>query len=804
MVLKVLFISKQMQAKINLLNNSLIVLPTSRAIREHLSELKNTNQLIQKYISIGDFFQRSVVDSKNRKFLDKNLKILFLKQAIKNIAIEKLGFSRDFTTFLKQSEYIFRFFQELSNEYVAFEKLIEFDTYALYSDHLDILKDIYINYVKILQENNYCDTIFLPNEYNLNQNYIEQFDDVTLYLEGYLSKYEFNILKDVSQCISLDIIITLNEFNQKNIVLFKEYGIEDELKLNHTYRFNLSTKQVISEEKHEKRTQDILISPISSQLEQVAFIKYHITKMISRGIDASKIAVVVPNEKISFMLELFDEEHYFNFAMGRSILNHTIVKVVKLISKILVDIEPKDEVKLQYLNIDTEIFLTLFQNNWNKNITKEIFNAILDYLFSFEKEDEVLEKLEQIRISLDILLFSNMSIDTDFHIKTKEFLKLFATALNSITIDDVSGGKITVLGILETRAVNFDGIIVVDFNDQKIPKISVKDKFISSSLKHNVGLPSIEDRENLQRYYYKRIFDNASNIAICYVDDESSVMSRFIVQLFSDYKKYIDTKDFTKILYAKKELSHFYREIILDIDLSKRSWSATSLKTYLQCKRKYYFQYISNIKDHNISIKPQAYEIGNIIHNCLEEAVKKNTLTNSFISTYFSSFQKNNPYLILELELWKKRLEKLVEYEKMRKENGIEIYEVEKSFNLVYKGINIKGAIDRIDKYPDNTYEIIDYKTSASLKIDTVKTYEESTDFQLEFYALSQRDKMIKDVCYYTLSDVSMKNEVMLDEKLAILDLHFLALKTEKVNFRCTDNLSNCTYCTYKTICQRD
>jgi inactivated superfamily I helicase len=166
----------------NILNNSLIVLPTSRAIREHLIELKTTNQLIKKYISIGDFFQRSVTDTKNRKFVDKHLKIIFLKEAIANIDIEKLGFSRDFTTFLKQSEYIFRFFQELANEYVEVERLVEFDTYEMYGDHLDILKEIYKNYSEILNKHNYCDNILLPNSYEINQDYIEQFDDINLYL----------------------------------------------------------------------------------------------------------------------------------------------------------------------------------------------------------------------------------------------------------------------------------------------------------------------------------------------------------------------------------------------------------------------------------------------------------------------------------------------------------------------------------------------------------------------------------------------------------------------------------------------
>jgi len=787
----------------NILNNSLIVLPTSRAIREHLTELKTSNQLIQKYISIGDFFQRAVIDKNGRIFLDKNLKIIFLKEAIQNIQIEKLGFSKEFTTFLKQSEYIFRFFQELANEYVDIEKLVEYDTYAMYADHLDILKEIYKNYTDILDKNNYCDNILLPASYILNDDYVEQFDGITLYLEGYLSKFEFKILQDVSKKIPLNISITINEFNQKNIELFKEYGLEENLEINHQYLINLSSLEILEENKKQKLEQQITISPIASQLEQIAFIKYQITQMIEKGLNPSRIAVVVPNEKISSLLSLFDEEHYFNFAMGRSITNNKIVKVVKLISKVLVDKEPKDEEKLKYLHIDKEIFTNIFQNNWNKIITIEIYEQILDYLFSFERDEEVLEKLEQVRISLKILLFSK-SEKENITVSTKEFMKLFSTEINSITVDDISGGKITVLGILETRSVDFDGIIVIDFNDQQIPKISVKDKFISSSLKQMVGLPSIEDRENLQRYYYKRLFDNAFSIAIGYIDDESAVMSRFIVQLFEDYKTYIKKEDFKSILYKKQDLKHFYSEVILDIDLSKRSWSATSLKTFLQCKRRYYFQYLSSIKDHNISIKPEAYEIGNIIHNCLEEAVKTKSLTNQFISNYFSTFQKNNPYLILELELWKKRLEKLVEYEELRVNNGIEIFEVEKPFDLTYKGINIKGAIDRIDKYPDNTYEIIDYKTSASLKIDTLKTYEESTDFQLEFYYLSQRDKMIKDVCYYTLSDVSMKNEVVIQEKLALLDLHFLALKTEKVNFKCTDNLSNCTFCTYKTICQRD
>lgn len=780
---------------------SIVVFPTSRAIRDYLGSLKHTNQLLPKYITIADLFSKYLFEKDHKKFCEKNLKILYLKEAIATVDISKLGLSGDFSTFLKQSDYIFRFFLETATEYISFEQLLGYDTYTLYSDHLELLQEIHKNYISILEKNNYTDTILMPNNYIINKDYLEQFEEITIYLEGYLSSYEFNIIKDIAQVVTTSITITFNEYNKKNMKLFD--SLKEELKIGYSYTINLCNNTIIDTQEQKKQKQNIVISPIASQLEQIAFIKYQITQMYKSGIEAHNIAVIVPNEQISSMLELFDDEHYFNFAMGRGIRDNTILKVSRLINKILIDKEPKDEEMFQFLELDKEKFNTIFKDNWNKNITKDIYEMILKYLFSFENNEELLEKLEQLKISLDILLFTKIT-NENLEIKVKEFFKLFINQLNSITLDDVNGGKITVLGILETRAIQYDGVIVVDFNDDKIPKLSVKDKFISSHIKELAKLPTIQDRENLQRYYYKRVFDKAQQIAICYVDDEQSVMSRFIVQLFDEYKNYIQKNNYKPILYTKKELTHFHKEIVVDIDLSKLSWSATSLKSYLTCKRKYYYNYIANIKDHTITIKPESFEIGNIIHNALEEAVKENKFNQIFIEQYLTKYQKNNPYLVLELELWKKKLQNFLQLEKIRATNNIKIFQVEQAFNLTYNGVNIKGKIDRIDKHPDATYEILDYKTSSNLKIDTLKTYEESTDFQLEFYFLSQRDKMIKSVGYYNLNDSSIKSEVVLQEKIEILNMHLQRLKTKTVDFKKTDTLSNCQFCSYKTICQRD
>ncbi|MEA3513056.1 MAG: PD-(D/E)XK nuclease family protein [Campylobacterota bacterium] len=798
MAQKGVFISKQMlQIK---LNNSLIVLPTSRAIREHITSLKNRNQLLKKYITIGDLFFISSLDIKNRKDIDQNLKILFLKEAIKNIDIKKLGFSDNFSTFLNQSDYIFRFFLETANEYISLDKLLEYDTYTLYSDHIEILELIYKNYISLLQENNYTDNILKPSNYIINEDFIKQYDDITINLEGYLSSYEFNIIKNLSKLTTLYINITINHYNEKNIELFED--IDERLEVGYSYKLDFSNKTIVEKYITINNNKNIIISPIKSQISQIAFIKYQITQMIKQGLEPQNIAVIVPDENIINLLELFDNEHYFNFAMGRSIKNNKIVQVSKLLVKYITDFEPKDEEKFKNLNINKKTFETLFKNNWNKDIDKELFETILNYIYSFEEDEQTKEKLEQLKISLEILLFTKV-LDNNITLKLKEFMKLFINQLITISVDDTSGGKVTVLGILETRDVQFDGIIVIDFNDNKIPKISVKDKFISSKLKSIVGLPTVEDRENLQRYYYKNIFTKATNIAIGYIDDEQSTMSRFIVQLFPNYKEYLVKYNYNNILYNKKNLNHFLDDIKLDVDLSKKEWSATSLKSYLECKRQYYFKYILNIKDHNISIKPQSFELGSIIHKALETAVKENNFNYDFIKQYLSKNGKNNPYLILELELWNKKLERLFINEKQRKNDGTVIVETEKPFKLKYKDITIKGVIDRIDKLKDNTHEILDYKTSSSLKIDTLKTYENSTDFQLEFYYLSQRELMINSVGYYDLNNSTIKNEIVLDEKLKLLDIHFEALKTKTVDFKLTDDLSKCQYCTYKTICDR-
>ena len=123
--------------------------------------------------------------------------------------------------------------------------------------------------------------------------------------------------------------------------------------------------------------------------------------------------------------------------------------------------------------------------------------------------------------------------------------------------------------------------------------------------------------------------------------------------------------------------------------------------------------------------------------------------------------------------------------------------------------LKIKGVIDRIDKFEDN-YEVIDYKTSSSLSVDTLKNYEKTNDFQLEFYyvAMSEIFKTDKiEAYYYDLNNTTLISEVALDKKLELLSEKFKELKEiskEKISFSKCEDKTNCTYCSYSTICNRE
>lgn len=782
-----------------LFKKKLLVFPTSRAIRDYISKQKSNNTLLPFILTIDEFLKKSISLS-NLKYCEEEHRVLFLNEAIKNIDIKKLGISDNFTKFLKQSDYIYRFFLELASEKVEIEEIQNVDTYDFYLEHLEILKAIKKKYIEILENNSYIDKINLDKYYEINENFLDKFQDIELHFEGYFTKVEFEIVEKISQKIDTKIIFYSNSYNQKSLEVFKNLNIN--LKIDYKYKIDLTNKIIIDEEEIKSLLESYEIKGFSSRLNQIAYIKSCIEKSVLNGVNPKDIALVLPDESFVNSIELFDDERYFNYAMGKSIKNKELYQISNAIYLYLSEDEEKNISNVSYLKIDKEFIDKSIKPFWNKVTNKELFVSITDFIKQKEKNIELIEKYDELLYKLNITLFSNEN-----KILLKDVYKIFLQKLSSITLDDINSGKITVLGLLETRAVSFDTVIICDFNESYIPKVSVKDKFLSTRLKQLANLPTQFDRESLQKYYYKRLISSSKNVFISYVNSEANQISRFANELF-EKNIATDTNDsfYKHILYDNHKISYFDEDIISKIDLTKFIWSATSFKNFLECKRRFYLQYILKINEHTISLKPKGYELGDIIHSILEDYYSKDN--ENSIEELFLKYKSSNPFLTLDLEVWKKKLLNFYEFDKQRLKNR-EIIMIEKEFNCSFNNINIKGIIDRVDKFEDN-YEVIDYKTSSTLSVDTLKTYEKSVDFQLEFYhiALQQlfKNSNIK-AFYYDLNDCLLKEEVAIQEKLELLSSKFDELKElskNEINFSKCEDKSNCLYCAYKIICNRE
>jgi len=769
------------------LNKNLYIFPTNRAIREYIETLKPTNQLLDKSISIGDFFNR-VLLTNNKTLINKDLQKIYLQQAVSNIDITSLGLSSNFSKFYTQSEFILKFFNELNSEYNSFEDIEQYDMYSLYTEHLTLLKQIYKEYITLLNNNNSIDNITLPLYSTINTNYIKEYNTITIFYEGFFSKFEYNIIEQISQHTTVILHLHLNKFNIKNQSIFKNFNLE----VGYKYILNISNNTIISKKQIQPKQNKYSIYSINQRITQVAFIKKAIYDMINQGIEASKIAIILPDESFSQYLKLFDNEKYFNFAMGNDINSSYTVRRFDALQSMLNKYEPQDNARFAFVKLDMQYIQQNIQPYYNKYITKEILFNLIDFISENEPNEQIKDKIVDLKLSLEILLFNN-----NLDITLKDSMKILSTKLHKITLDDVAGGKITVLGILETRYIKYDGVIVIDFNDNKVPKRSIKDKFISSDIKKFIDMPTIQDRQELQKYYYSKLFSNAQEIYISFVKNDQENISRFAQELFSQSD--IIDNNFSNILQHNTKLDFIEDNITLDIDLSKQQWSATALKTYLQCKRKYYLNYIAQIKEHHISLKPPAYTIGQIIHNILDTIVKNNNYTFQTIQNEINKYKNQNPYLNLELNIWEKRLEKFLEFDLKRIENNIKIISTEKAFKTTHNGILIKGSIDRIEQLSDNSYTVLDYKTSSSLTID------HNTDFQLEFYALALKELNISKVAYYDLyhCEIIPVEDTLHQNKLTELDEIFQSLKTTTVEFNKCDTTKHCTYCIYKNICNR-
>lgn len=745
------------------------IFTTSRQIRKWLED--KDNEFLDKFYTLGEFLGKIVVVD-GKKFIDEDLRKKYLFEAVKNVDIEKLGIDRNFVNFFSDSSFIFSFFNELFLEDVDIDKVILSDVYLDYEQHLAILKEIKSNYEKLLEKDGYIDK-FLIKDFRINEGLLEGIDKIEMVLDGYLSKFDLKVLEKINRPI--EIIFSVDKFNKSLLEKSLKIAVDEGYKYKYDFK-NQKLKKI----KEIKNKPNVEIAYFSERLNQVNFVFGEISKMVDDGIDPEKIAVILPDEEFSEFLGLFDKYENLNFAMGESFTKSNLYIKLKAVYDYLVS---KDEVA---------------------------FKKCEDVIDEF-RENDLISFIEKIatnkeRKVIDEELFKLKKFESFFDNK-KEFLYFVLERFKNLSFDDVYSGKVTCMGVLESRGMEFEGVIVVDFNEDIVPRVSDSDLFLNTFIRKMAKLPTRADRENLQKHYYFSLFNNAKKVAISYVKNEEKAPSRFLYELGFDLGKSGD-EIYKEVVfrYSKpKEVAKYNDEFEIKYPLYP-----TTLKTLLECPKKYYFSKILKIENEEES---EDEFFGNIFHEAVAEAVRNKDKINSS-DEYFNFLMQEITKRISDKKLlfdvlveWEDKIKAFCEmdFEEMKySENKVED---EEKIKFIFDEHELAARADRID-IKDNEVILIDYKTSKSAK----KTEEYIYDFQTTFYYLWAKEKFpeknIKTVIW-DIANAKKIDGVLKIEKLKEV-LNNLPKKIKMAEDVMLDDKvlkkagDICRWCDYKTACERD
>lgn len=191
---------------------------------------------------------------------------------------------------------------------------------------------------------------------------------------------------------------------------------------------------------------------------------------------------------------------------------------------------------------------------------------------------------------------------------------------------------IQIMGILETRALDFKNLIILSVNEGILPAVSAGSSFIPFSLRDAFGIPSVNHQESIYAYHFYRLLQRAENVTFIYNSNSeglrSGEMSRFLLQMkYNDNLKpdFLDLNFEIKTHHTpweriERNEEHSKQLMSLFLDRNNgRSLSPSAINTWLSCRMKFFYRYINRLKEpENISKDIDPALLGNILHDIMK------------------------------------------------------------------------------------------------------------------------------------------------------------------------------------------
>ena len=384
--------------------------------------------------------------------------------------------------------------------------------------------------------------------------------------------------------------------------------------------------------------------------------------------------------------------------------------------------------------------------------TDDIFNQL--YRESLFKSYTLINRL--------LNLIDNGELNIQIETLRRLLCRLLATS--NIPFHGEPAIGMQVMGVLETRNLDFRNLIMLSLNEGQLPKAGGDSSFIPYNLRKAFGMTTIEHKNAVYAYYFYRLIQRAENVTLLYNTASEGLnrgeMSRFMLQFLVESphtisREYLEAGQSPQ---SGREISvEKTPEIITrmyeryDVNRHPRSlFSPSALNTYLDCRLKFYYRYVAGLKaPDEASAEIDSALFGTIFHRAaelvykdltangkeirkddLEQVLSNDIKLQNYVDTAFkeeffhvaltekpeyNGTQLINAKVITSYlrQLLRNDLQYAPFFMEGMEKKVTEIIEIETPQGKL--ALNIGGTIDRIDS-KDDTLRIVDYKTGGSPK----------------------------------------------------------------------------------------
>lgn len=384
--------------------------------------------------------------------------------------------------------------------------------------------------------------------------------------------------------------------------------------------------------------------------------------------------------------------------------------------------------------------------------TDDIFNQL--YRESLFKSYTLINRL--------LNLIDNGELNIQIETLRRLLCRLLATS--NIPFHGEPAIGMQVMGVLETRNLDFRNLIMLSLNEGQLPKAGGDSSFIPYNLRKAFGMTTIEHKNAVYAYYFYRLIQRAENVTLLYNTASEGLnrgeMSRFMLQFLVESphtisREYLEAGQSPQsgreisVEKTPKIITRMYERY--DVNRHPRSlFSPSALNTYLDCRLKFYYRYVAGLKaPDEVSAEIDSALFGTIFHRAaelvykdltangkeirkddLEQVLSNDIKLQNYVDTAFkeeffhvaltekpeyNGTQLINAKVITSYlrQLLRNDLQYAPFFMEGMEKKVTEIIEIETPQGKL--ALNIGGTIDRIDS-KDDTLRIVDYKTGGSPK----------------------------------------------------------------------------------------